>query len=353
MSNFAATMRHLLSNAGSNIRRSNIKQKAFSNFSRYLILLLVSVSLCLACKPEPSVTLTEPLIVGNSPWPGFVAQFVAQEKGFYREEGIRIEEKHFSVSTDVDAALLSDKVDVAWTGVPDLIKLADEEPSFRLIAVSDYSNGADGIVAAGVETPEDLIGKTIAWQDLPLQALLLKAYLKDTNIEIKDLNLVLTTAAEAASAFSTGRVDAVVTFEPYLTNAIASRGNVIFSSKDTNLIAGGLIGKKSTLKAHKKDLAGYLRALDKGLAFYKSNRAEALDIVANKLDLPVEELGPIMNNVQLFSLTEHTSVVFDRTDPLNVIDSIDFAAEVSAELGIVPPSFEASKLYDDSYIKGI
>ncbi|MFK8182569.1 MAG: ABC transporter substrate-binding protein [Phormidesmis sp.] len=328
--------------------------------TRYLALSAVVAGLCVACQEPPAAT-SQPLIVGNSPWPGFVAQFIAEEKGFYDDEGIVVKEKHFQVSTDVDAALLANKMDLAWTGVPDMLVMANEIPSLRLIAVSDYSDGADGILATGVDKPQDLVGKTIAWEDLPLQALLLQAYLakteedgnEETDIKIKDLDLRVMPAAESATAFAAGRVDVAVTFEPYLSDAVKEgRGEVVFSSEDTNLIAGGLIGKDSTLNDRREDIEAYLRALDRGLDFYENNRAEALEIVANKLELPVEELGPIMENVRLLSPAEHSAVIFNTDNPLNIIDSISFAAEVGTDLRLVKPSVEASTLYDASYTRG-
>lgn len=319
--------------------------------TRHIALSAVAASLCIACSTQDTnTTATQPLVVGNSPWPGFVAQFVAEEKGYYDDEGITVEEKHFQVSTDVNTALSSDQMDVAWTGIPDMVVMANQEPSFRLVAVSDYSDGADGILATGVNKPEDLLGKTIAWEDLPLQALLLQAYLKDTDIEIEDLDLRVMPAAEAATAFIGGRVDVAITFEPYLTNAVKEgKGDVVFSSKDTSLIAGGLVGKADTLESRREDIEAYMRALDKGFEFYENNPEEALEIVADKLELPVEELGPIMDNVRLFSPSEHSDIVFNENNPLNIMDSIEFAAEVGTDMGIVQPSVKASTLYDASY----
>ena len=58
-------------------------------------------------------TEIQPLVVGNSPSPGFVAQFtdqfVAEEKGFY-EEDIEVEERHFQVSTEINAALAASQM---------------------------------------------------------------------------------------------------------------------------------------------------------------------------------------------------------------------------------------------------
>jgi NitT/TauT family transport system substrate-binding protein len=322
---------------------------------QYAMLLVVTASLCIACNSQPSTDKNaKPLIVGNSPWPGFVAQFVAAEKGFYQEEGVTVQEEFLQVSTDVNTALAADKMDVAWTGVPDMVAMANADPSLRLIAVSDYSNGADGILAKGVEQPKDLLGKTIAWEELPLQALLLRAYLEGTDIKFDDLDLKVMPAAEAATAFAAGQVDVAITFEPWITAAVKEGdGKVVFTSVDTNLIAGGLVGKEAVLKTRKEDIAAYFRALEKGFAFYESNPQEALEIVAKKLNLEPEELPLIMDKVRLFKPSEHQSVVFNKGNSLNIMASINFAAKVGKEMGIVNASVDPATLYDTTYTQDI
>jgi len=332
--------------------------KASHKFWRYAVLLLITFTLCLACNLQSGDNTAASdyptLIVGNSPWPGFVAQFVAEEKGYYAEEGVNIEENFFQVSTDVNTALLTGKLDVAWTGVPDMVVMANQEPSIRLIAVSDYSDGADGILAKDVNKPEDLLGKTIAWEELPLQSLLLEAYLKDTDITFADLDLKVMPAAEAATAFAAKRVDVAITFEPWLTTAVQEgEGEVVFSSVNTNLIAGGLVGKSAVLETHNKAVSAYFKALERGFQFYKDSPDEALAIVANKLNLDAEELPPIMEKVRLFAPSDHKAVVFNEQDALNIIDSIDFAAKVGKELDVVNDDVDPSTLYDATYTSWI
>ena len=331
--------------------------KNIRRFWQYVALLFVSVALCVACNAQSSNdsnTASRPLVVGNSPWPGFVAQFVAEEKGFYEEEGGTIEESFFQVSSDVNTALLSDKLDVAWTGVPDMVVMANNDPSLRLIAVSDYSDGADGILAKDVTKPEDLLGKTIAWEELPLQALLLEAYLKGTDITFDELDLQVMPAAEAATAFAANRVDVAITFEPWLSTAVEEEdGDIVFTSVDTNLIAGGLVGKAVVAEERREDLAAYFRALEKGFQFYEDSPEEALEIVAAKLELSAEELPPIMEKVRLFKPSEHQSVVFNAEDALNIMDSINFAAEVGKEMGVVDDAVDPATLFDASYTENI
>lgn len=331
--------------------------KNIHRFWQYLVLTIAALSLCIACNSQSSTEATSnlpTLVVGNSPWPGFVAQFVAEENGYYAEEGINIDEKFLQVATDVNTALASDRLDVAWTAIPDMVVMAGEDPSLRVIAVSDYSDGADGILAKGVSSPADLAGKTIAWEELPLQALLLEAYLKDSNISLNDLDLKVMPAAEAATAFAAGQVDVAVTFEPWLTTAVKEGdGEVVFSSVGTNLIAGGLVGKAETIADRKEDLDAYFRALEKGFAFYESNPDEAIEIVAAKLNLAPEELPPILDTVRLFKPSEHQSVVFNADDSLNIMDSINFAAEVGKEMDVVDESVDPSTLFDASYTESV
>jgi NitT/TauT family transport system substrate-binding protein len=330
---------------------------------QYAMLLLITTGLCIACNSQPATETNanesanesgRPLIVANSPWPGFVAQFVAAEKGYYVEAGVNVQEEFIQVSTDSNTALAADRVDVAWTGVPDMVVMANNDPSLRVIAISDYSNGADGILAKDVKEPADLLGKTIAWEELPLQAMLLSAYLEGTDIKFEDLDLKVMPAAEAATAFASGQVDVAITFEPWITAAVADGdGQAIFTSANTSLIAGGLVGKDAVIKERKKDLEAYFRALEKGFAFYESNPEEALAIMAKKLNLKPEELPPMMEKVRLFKPSEHQSVVFNTDNKLNIMDSIDFAAKVGKEMKIVDAAVDPATLYDASYTEAI
>lgn len=322
---------------------------------RYTILFVTATVLCVACStPADDITGDwRSLAVGNSPWPGFTAQFIAEEKGFYQAEGITVREKYFQVSTDARKALANGDADVAWIGIPDLVAMADGDPSVRLIAASDYSDGADGILASGVERPEDLLGKTIAWEEQPLQVLLLQSYLRGSDVQIEDLNLRVMPTAQAATALAAGRVDAAVTFEPWLSNAALANGKQIFSSKGTSLIAGGLVGKAPVIEAHREDIAAYLRALEKGFEFYDRDRPAALEIVANKLSVTTDELTPMLNSVRLLKPSEQQSVVFNPNNPLNIIDSIRFATEVGQSLGTISKSLDAAKLYDASYTEDL
>jgi NitT/TauT family transport system substrate-binding protein len=332
---------------------------------RTVVLAVITFGLLVACNSQQPATQTsptastpqvssKPLIVGSSPWAGFAGHYVALAKDFFKEEGITVEDQYFQVATDVNTALQADKLDIAWTGIPDMVIMASRDPSFRLIMLSDYSNGADGILARGIAKPEDLKGKKVAWESLPLQALLLRKYLEKGGLTEKDIQLVVLPAADSATAFTTKKVDVAVTYDPYLTNAAKQgQGQVIFSSKDSNIIPDGLAGKASVIESRRADILAFLRAIDKGVKFVREKPDEAADIIAKKLGVSKAEVPGLLATVKTFSVEENKTTVFNPSNPLNVMDSLKFAAKTGKELNLLTNPVDAKTLYDDSLVKGI
>lgn len=321
---------------------------------RLLLLGLFTCGLLIACNAQsPSNSQSsQPLSVGSSPWPGFAGHYVAVAKDFFKDEGITVTDNYFQVATDVNTALLAGKLDLAWTGVPDMVVMASQDPSLRLIMLSDYSNGADGILARNISQPQDLKGKEVAWESLPLQALLLQKYLGSAGLTEKDVKLRVITAAEAASAFAARKIDVAVTYEPWLTTAAKEgQGQVIFSSKDTNIIPVGLVAKESMIQARKNDILAFMKAIDKGVKFVRSNPQEANPIVATKLGVKPNDVPAQLATVRTFDLEENKSIGFNPSNPLNVIDSLEFAAKTSQAIGLIKNPVEAKTLYDDSLVK--
>lgn len=317
---------------------------------RYLLLSLF-ICLLIACSTPDQAT---PLKTGFSPWPGFAGIYAASDRGFYADENIEVKENFFQTASDVNTAFLADQLDLAWTGGPDAVILASQEPSLRVILLSDYSNGADGILARGISKPEDLKGQEIAWENLPLQALLLHKYLNSVGLTEADVKLRNITAAEAASAFAAQKIDAAVTYEPWLSKASqAGQGTIIFSSKNTNLIPGVLVAKESFIQEHQDDIIAYMRAFDRGVDFVRENSEEAAQIVAQKLGVTPEEIPPMLETLRLFDAQENQAIIFNPNDPLNVMDSLKFAAQVSQEMELIDQSVDADKLYDDSLVKAL
>lgn len=326
------------------------------NYNRVLkFLCIFTISLLVACSShQATAPITKTLNIGSSPWPGFAAHYVATAKDFFKAEGIDVKETYFSVGADVNTALLAGRIDLALTGIPDLITTASREPSLRLMMLSDYSNGADGILGHNITKPEDLKGKKVARENQFLELLFLRKYLEKGGLTEKDITIIETTAADAAAAFVGKKVDVAVTYEPWLTKAAkAGEGEIIFTSKNTNIIPGGLVTREKVIQEQRNENIAYMRAIDKAVKFTRENPEETAKIVGKKLGIPPEEVPNQLNGVKMFNIEENKTMVFNPKHPMNVFDSLKFATKVAQELKVISTPVDPDTLYDDSILKDL
>lgn len=327
-----------------------------------LLFLLFLVSLCLpiACAPQSETQSTsnqssgQTLTVGVPPWPGFAAQYVATDLNLFKAEGVEVKEVFFPTQSDPNTALLANKVDLALTGVPDLIPLAQRDPSTKLLMLFDYSNGSDGIIGRNINQPSDLKGKTVARENLLFEVLLLRRYLEQGGLTEKDIKIVDTSAANAAASFAAKKVDVAVTYDPWMTKAAQQGGGkILFTSKGTNIIPDGLIAKEKVIQAKKSEILAYIRAIDKAVKLVEQKDEKAIAIVAKRLNVTPAEAVEQVGGVELFGIEDNKTIVFNPQHPRNIFDSLKFAAQTAKDINLTPTVVDVNKIYDDSLIKSL
>jgi NitT/TauT family transport system substrate-binding protein len=293
-----------------------------------------------------------PLLSGVVPWPGYAGHYVAFRKDFFHDEGITVQETFFQSNTEGNKGFAEGKIDVHWATSGDAIELINKDRSIRAIYVVDYSNGADGILGRGIDRPEDLKGKTIACENLLFENTLLRAYLAKGGLTAADVTLKHMTAGDAATAFVNGHVDAAVTFEPWLgKSAVQGDGKVIFTTKDTNLIADVILTRQKVIETRRSDLQAYLRAIDKAVNLVNGGDLEAIRIVAVKLGLSIDGAKEQLAGVKLFNLQSNRDFSFDPSFPNSIIKNFELNVTTAYDTKLISELLDVSSLYDDSVVK--
>ena len=307
-----------------------------------------------ASSPSPSSSAAQLLKSGLAPWPGFASHFVALKKGIFEQEGANVQETFFPTASDSVTGFLAGKVDISWTTSGDAIEMINKDPSIRIIYLVDYSNGSDGIMGRGINSPQDLKGKTIGRENLLFENVLLRAYLKQGGLTEADVIIKDMTAADAATAFAAKRIDAAVSYEPWLSkSAQQGGGKVIFTTKDTNLIADVIVTRQSMIETRKSDLQTYLRAVDKAVKLVKAGDPEAIQITAAKLGVSVDEAKAQIAGVKIFDLAENKSLGFNPNNPESVLKNFELSVKAAHDSKLIPKLIETKDLYDDSIIKSL
>ena len=204
------------------------------------------------------------LHVAHDQWIGYSGFFVANAKGFFDEADLEIKTTQFSGPGDTIPPLIAGHIDVGLTTLYNLALAAGKgESSLNAVYLLDTSNGADAVVAAPeVKSVADLKGKRIAVTTGEVNHLLLTAALQSANLTEADVKLVNMNADDAGAALLAGRVDAAVTWEPWVTRASASGGHALYTSADAaDLILDSIVVTDATLEKRRDAIVRFIQAV--------------------------------------------------------------------------------------------
>lgn len=331
----------------------------FSSLVRFFCIAVVSLVLTIACSQQPNTNSSnpsspqsQPLVSATNNWIGYSGHHVAVGKNFFSEQGLKVQDQFFQSATEEITAFLAGKIDLGWFTSGDAIQMAAKDPSIKIIYLVDYSNGSDGILGRGIKSPQELKGKTVGRENILFEKVLLQAYLQKAGLTEKDVVIKDLAAADAASAFAAKKVDIAVSYEPYLSKAAKQgEGAVIFSTKDTNLIADVIVVRDRLIQSRKADLQAYFRAVDKAVDLLNAGDAEALKISGAKLGITSDEVKEQLLGAKLFDLEGNKSIGFNKANPNNLIGNLDLTAKGAYEFKIVSQPLKVESLYDDSIVK--
>jgi NitT/TauT family transport system substrate-binding protein len=233
-----------------------------------------------------SSSAAEPLRLGLSTWVGYGPLYIAKEKAFFQDEGVEVQLIKLG---DLEGepsgaeALASDQADAVMTTVDTALKHWSEEQGVRYLFAVDDSKGGDGIVAdLEIQNVAGLKGQRIALEEGSVSEFYLGVLLMEAGIALEDVDVIDMDGEESVNAFAAREVDAVVTWEPWLTGAAqAEHGHrLVDSSSSPGLIVDVAITTPAKLEEHRDALKGLYRAWLRGVEFQRMHEKEADEIMA-------------------------------------------------------------------------
>ena len=187
------------------------------------------------CLKEPE----EPLRVGTFLRPGFEPFFLARSLGYYPASKIKLVE--FPSSSDLVLAWRNRAIDAAAITSDDILRLAAEGQTFKVVMLLDQSAGADAVLLRK-ELPgiAALKGHKVAVESNALGGYLLARALKSADLHLSDVQMVSARIDRVERDLILKNVDAVVAYEPYVTRILA-RGSVR-TAFDSSQLPGQIFG---------------------------------------------------------------------------------------------------------------
>lgn len=266
----------------------------------------------------PSVASSSTLArvsMGIEPWIGYAPWYIAQQEGYFAKYGLKVNIVNFEQDADRNAALVAGRTNVSNIDTGRTIQFANQHDPAVPLLLEDDSNGADAIMSVkSVSTPAQLKGQTVAYEFGTTSDLLLHYYLLKHDMSFKSVKSVNVPAADAGTLLIAGKDKVVVTYQPYISEAVsspsASNVHVFFSSAQApGLISDFLVANKPWLAKNGGEARELIEAWDAAITFFHTHRSQAVAIMAKGVGATPASLASTLAGVVLYSVADNRSLV--------------------------------------------
>jgi len=246
---------------------------------------LVSMAACApAAAPTPTTApLTEvTLVMGYVPNIQYAPFYVAQDKGYFAQEGIQV---NYNWGFEFDGIKLvgANQAEFAIVTGDQIIQARAQ--NVPIVYIGNWYNAFPISVVSladkNIKTPQDLVGKKVGLPGLfgasytAWRALLYASNIKEQDVRVENIGFT------QVQALSQGTVDAAVAYannEPVQLQLAGKTINAINTWEYAKLVGNGIATNEATLKNRPQLARGFVRALLRGIQDTLDNPDEALQI---------------------------------------------------------------------------
>jgi NitT/TauT family transport system substrate-binding protein len=294
-----------------------------------------------------------PLKIGYNKWAGYGSLFIAQEKGFFEQEGVKVEVVNYESYEASFSDLANKRLDGSAGTIADVVIQSASGLPVQAIWVLDISDGGDVVVGNGdLAGPEDLKGKRIGVSIGTFSQVFAVAGLANYGLTPEDVTMIDVKEDHVAEEIAAGSIDAGHTWEPYLSEVINAGGKILFTSADTpGVIADVLTIRGDIIQDRPEDIQALVRGLTKATEFWQENPEEGNKIVGQAVDIPEAEMADVMSGIKLYSLDDNLRV-FDPQATDSLHGTVNLTGEFFAEHDILKNEpVAAEQLLNGSFLE--
>lgn len=164
---------------------------------------------------------SDTVTIGYLPSDHDAALFIADAQGKFQENGINTKLVQFNNGGDLMTAMASGEVDVGYVGITPVLSSIEKGVPVKVISAAQ-TEGSGIVVSAnsGITSVADLAGKKVATPgEASIQHMLLTYYLDQNGMSIDDVKVSAMKVPSMNDALKTNKIDAMITFEPYVSIA--------------------------------------------------------------------------------------------------------------------------------------
>lgn len=292
-----------------------------------MLALLLTSSLLAACGNDDDDTASDeltPVTIALDwyPWSNHTGLYLAQERGYFEEEGLDVEIYVPGNPQDGLTLVGSGRDEFAISYQTDVLLARGEDIPVQSVAalVQHPLNSIMALESSGIERPSDLQGMTIGVPGVPSDEALLSSILESDGLTMDDVEIV-NVGFTLIPPLLAGQVDAIIgaywVHESFLVEREGEDVSILrveeWGVPDYYELV--LVASDETVENNGELVEGMMRAISRGYADAESDNAAALDALlaaAPDTDRELEERGIVL--LQPY-WTDNGSIPFGQQTP--------------------------------------
>ena len=324
-----------------------------NNSIRAFILTIIMLMLAqsgMACVPQK-----QPISIAISSWAGVEPVELAAQLGYFEKHGVEVKLIRFSVYSDSIEALIDGKVDAGMHTLDDAIRYYAGGRDVRVVLLTDYSFGNDGLVARpGIDSLTDLRGTRIGVETETVGHLSLLKILEAGKLAENDVTIVNIPTWEIEQSMLNGIVDAGVTWEPYLTRtARETGGKVLITSREyPETIITTMTFDAAIVKRRPQDVQNIVAAYFDAVDYIKENPQDAYQRMGQAEGISAMKFEEQAAGIQYLQLADNLTLL-DEQSEVHAYGQADTIAQFLFDQGIIKSMPDIHQLLTPLFIQAL
>ena len=290
--------------------------------------------------------------IDGSAVPYYAPLYLAQEKGYFAEEGLNVE-FYYAAAADIVKNVAAGNVEFGFPNADAVVAAKAQDIPVKVVHTT-YQEGLGAIIFgtdSGIKTPADLKGKKVAVTSLgSANYFQLQAAMESEGLSVDDVQVEIVGTGAILTALTEGQVDAIV-FSKLRTIELNNSGyaaSEITCDQFLPSFGNVLVAGDKLLAESPETVDGFCRALNKSIEYIiDGNVEEAVDLsiekyaptFAEKRDVVVK----ILNDVFIKTLWQSD---YTKANGIGASNPEKWQALIdkSKEIGNIDDTFEAAEL---------
>jgi OOP family OmpA-OmpF porin len=268
-----------------------------------------------------------PFTVVVDSWVGSLPVQLIKARGYDEELGLKIEIKYAESDADRLKMLANGQADFTSIALNSWVRNSESlRAGSQAIFKIDDSYGADALIVNGnkIKTLNDLIDKKVAFTNNGVGEYFLYYLLKIVGLSPRDVVLLPQDSMdEVVAAFKDGRADAVVSWEPEITNQLlplAGARKLVSTREAANLIVDIGVASDRAIQQRSDDIAKFTQAWFTAVNYLASRPDSAYDRLSQALpsdvygSLSASDIKAMFSGVKMTPFADNLTVFAVSSD---------------------------------------